>query len=105
MGRIFGLPRGDARRGGGDMVKGGEGSRDGAEVGLVMAPVLSVSFTAPSFFLPRPRSFFPFSMTPGPSAVVLFSFAGGVVDCIFVFGLIGAVWCMMLGAKVVDVGG
>ena len=55
IGSMRGLPRGDARGSGGDI--GGEGSN----VGVAVVDVVAVGClpATVSFFLPKPRSFFP----------------------------------------------
>lgn len=75
MGSMRGLPRGDARCSGGDI--GGEGS----SVGVVVVDALSVGClpASESFFLPRPRSFFPL-LRMLPSSVDLVALDAGATD-------------------------
>lgn len=75
MGSMRGLPRGDARCSGGDI--GGEGS----SVGVVVVDALSVGClpASGSFFLPRPRSFFPL-LRMLPSSVDLVALDAGATD-------------------------
>lgn len=75
MGSMRGLPRGDARCSGGDI--GGEGS----SVGVVVVDALSVGClpASRSFFLPRPRSFFPL-LRMLPSSVDLVALDAGATD-------------------------